>query len=754
MAKARRKYYFLYHPHYCRDQDENLLDQGESDLLREIDSKHILCRGHSAGAGVYADFMSFYDDPALNERVSVINSIKVYTDVYVWGKTGADEGYVKLWLVYAEGPGYLKDYAGISYGGAILKIYTTSPETGLPWTKVQAETAYLEHELHSADIFCLYHEEEDAFSYAGCDYAYVEIDYEPAIIMGVTNLPATNIGNLKGTLNGNIEDNGGECTERGFLYKEDENGAEDSISEKGDFPNGNYGLPVTGLKADTLYYFKAWAENKIERVYADDWESFTTTNLKPTISTQIATSIGNILAKGNGTIIDGGGLETCLQRGFEIEYEFSGNMEEYNAWVGHGFEGEIIYNPSTGKWEGTLTKIYLEEGNYSEGSFSLTLDDLTNNKTYLYRAEARNSVGWGYGSKLEFTTGTLLTRKACTCGVFTILLCAIVASIPESSVIKRRGFRWGIYNTSREYDIHEDGNFSASAIIGPIDTISFVCSNDDNVYDTIVDSAKGFKAADFKAGQLIYISATGAIDPANKGQFKIISVSEDGGTITVNVRNTLISEGPVTGVTIVELYALYIVDLDHETSYYSVAYVAIEDSLGNWTVQEGNITETKTITNPFDIEGYDKVEFYKPEREQNYKKITRRIEAEIIAEQQYIGKAGGRRVLDIPNHLIQSKENAVLIGTSYKERFKNIKSRMEIEYPTPAPFQREDTLDIGFGRIRFKKNDMGVVNFMPDGEGLMLFRYRMIMLIRKINMGYTVSKESIDYMATMELEEA
>lgn len=569
---------------------------------------------------------------------------------------------------------------------------------------------------------------------------------------------ATEIGNLRARLNGENTNWETSITTRGFKYWEDGHPTEIvTISETGSYVNGNFNL-IAGvdspqpLKSNTQYIFKAFASDGSTTKYGEEL-SFTTTQLKPTVTTQIATDIESTSVVGNGRIIDCGGLENCSERGFEVEYEFSGNIEEYNVWVGHEFIGEVIYNPSTDKWEGTLVKTYSEEGVYSEGTFALLLDDLINNKTYQYRAKAKNSVGWGYGDYLEFITDVFLTRKACVCGVFTILLCAIIAPIPDGSIIKRRGFRWGILTSAQEYDIHEDGDFQASATIGPVDTISFVKSNDDNIYDTIVDSAKGFKDAGFVADRFIDISATGGISPENEGQFKIISVSEDGETITINVRNTLVSEA-VTGVTIVELYASYIVDLDPKTDYYSVAYVAIEDNLGNWTVQEGNVAMTTTITNIFDFKGYDKVEFYKPEREQNYKKITRKIEAEVIAEQQYIEKAGGRRVLDIVNHLIQTKENAVEIGTNYKERFKNIKSLMGIEYPTPAPFQREDTLDIGFGRIRFKEDDKGVVNFMPDGEGLMLFRYRMVMLIRKIDMNYVISKEDIDYLATMELEEA
>jgi len=95
-----------------------------------------------------------------------------------------------------------------------------------------------------------------------------------------------------------------------------------------------------------------------------------------------------------------------------------------------------------------------------------------------------------------------------------------------------------------------------------------------------------------------------------------------------------------------------------------------------------------------------------------------------------------------------------VIGDGYLDDFKEIKSKMTMEYPTPAPWNREDTIDLGFGRIRFKENEKGVVNFAEDGEGLMLFRYRTIMVIRKINLSQTISKESTDYMSVLELEQA
>ena len=565
-----------------------------------------------------------------------------------------------------------------------------------------------------------------------------------------TTYNATEVGNIIATLNGKTttgED--GPILESGFEWKV-KNSSTYTVVKILDWGGETYNLKLIELEVDTFYCFKAYGKVNGRTFYGEVLE-FTTTKICPIVTTQIAIDLEAMSVTGNGTIVNCGGLETsCSAIGFEVTYTFSGTLKEYNVWKSYDFTGNVILNSGTGLWEGTLTKTYEESGIFLADVFDMLLNGLVSNKTYSYRAKAENHAGWGYGNYLAFTTDELLLRKACTIGIWTILLCAYVNPIPAGSVIKRRGFRWGIYNTAQEYDIHEDGNFSTSAIIGP-KTISFVCSNDDNVYDTIVDSGAGFLTAGFIAGKFIDVSATGALSIENEGQFKIISVTAD--TITVNVRNTLVSEA-VSGVTIIGLFALYIVDLDPETDYYSVAYVAIEDSEGNWSVQEGGVAMATTIVNPFDFEGYDKVEFYKPEREQNYKRITREISAEIISEQQYIDLAGGRRFLDIKNHLIQTKANAVTVGTNYRNRFQEIKSLMTIEYPTPAPLQREDTLDIGFGRIRFKLDDKGVVNFMPDGEGLMLFRYRMVMMIRKNDMGYTISKDNVDYMATMELEEA
>ena len=568
----------------------------------------------------------------------------------------------------------------------------------------------------------------------------------------ITN-PATLIGNHVATLNGQVISGADEIIETGFYW-----GLFDSIKymnkEVVGETSGVIYKALTDLVFGTTYFFAAYAIGESEDVYYGEILEFSTTAEVPSITTQIATDIEALSVTGNGTLLSVGGREEyCSERGFDVEYEFSGTLKEYAVWLSYEFTGNVILNLGTGLWEGTLIKVYEEIDEFMPEIYEMSLDGLICAKPYLYRAKAENSVGWGFGEYLAFTTDELLMRKACTIGVWTILLCAYVNPIPLGSIIKRRGFRWGIYNTAEEYDIHEDGNFLASAIIGPVDTISFFCSSDDNTYDTIIDSSKGFISAGFTAGKFINVSATGSLSIENEGQFKIMSVSGDGGTIEVNVRNTLVSEA-VIGVTIVELFALYIVDLTPETIYYSVAYVAIEDSEGDWSVQEGGVASAETLPNPFEIEGYDKVEFYKVEGEQNYKKITRKIFAEIIAEQQYIEMVGGRRILDIENHLIQTNEDAIAIGTSYKDRFKIIKSIMEIEYPTPAPFQREDTLDFGFGRIRFKEDGMGVVNFMPDGEGLMVFRYRMIMMIRKINLAESFAEDSVSYIANMELEEA
>lgn len=76
--------------------------------------------------------------------------------------------------------------------------------------------------------------------------------------------------------NGEVTDDGGGYTERGFEYYKDgepENVIE--IKEMGDFGKGNYGLTAEDLLSETKYYFRAYVLNATGVGYGS-WRWFTT----------------------------------------------------------------------------------------------------------------------------------------------------------------------------------------------------------------------------------------------------------------------------------------------------------------------------------------------------------------------------------------------------------------------------------------------------------------------------------------------
>ncbi len=59
-----------------------------------------------------------------------------------------------------------------------------------------------------------------------------------------------------------------------------------------------------------------------------------------------------------------------------------------------------------GTISGSLANDLTQTGTYGTGSFTRSLTGLTPGTEYYYRAKARNSAGWDYGSQMSFTAGT------------------------------------------------------------------------------------------------------------------------------------------------------------------------------------------------------------------------------------------------------------------------------------------------------------------------------------------------------------
>jgi len=194
-------------------------------------------------------------------------------------------------------------------------------------------------------------------------------------------------------------------------------------------------------------------------------------------------------------------------------------------------------------------------------------------------------------------------------------------------------------------------------------------------------------------------------------------------------------------------YSMMLIDLLPDTTYYIIAYIVVDGA-----TYEG---ELETITT--DPEGEeDEDEYPTPHfspHGQDYREVETKVFAEVLASQGVIDFSGGKKTLPITNHLIQTNPNAKTIADGYLSRFKLAKTRMTVTFPTPLPFEREDTVDFSYGALLFKEDDEGVVHFKEDGEGSAVLMDQISMIIKKINsVGLTKTLESIEYVAELDLE--
>ena len=193
----------------------------------------------------------------------------------------------------------------------------------------------------------------------------------------VVTLDASNVNQTSATLNGRLDNDGGEDCETRFAYRRVGTGSWSYTSWSGGYSNGEtFSASVSGLTPSTTYEFRAEARNTAG---ADDGSTlqFTTESppvTTPSVSTLSASGIGDTSATLNGRLDNDGG-EDCETR---FAYRRVG----------------------TGSWSYTSWS-----GGYSTGeTFSASVSGLTPSTTYEFRAEARNTAGSDEGSTLQFTT--------------------------------------------------------------------------------------------------------------------------------------------------------------------------------------------------------------------------------------------------------------------------------------------------------------------------------------------------------------
>ena len=204
----------------------------------------------------------------------------------------------------------------------------------------------------------------------------------------VSTSAVTSISTTTAVGNGNITDTGYpwyNCTKRGMVYDITSRGdpgdtapADSNYAsyeeELGSFTAGTFIRPMTGLSRGEKYYVRAYTYNAVGYKYGSEVTFYT----YPLVTTQTPTDI----IRADPTTVTLNGL---------IE------LDVVEPIVTRGFKYGLT---ETDTWDKSST------GSFSEGTYSETIDSLTDDTTYYIRAYATSTGAWGtkYGSYLEFKT--------------------------------------------------------------------------------------------------------------------------------------------------------------------------------------------------------------------------------------------------------------------------------------------------------------------------------------------------------------
>ena len=193
----------------------------------------------------------------------------------------------------------------------------------------------------------------------------------------VTTVSPSEVTSSSAVSGGNVTSDGGSAvTARGVVWSKDHNPTV-SLSTKtiDGTGTGSYVSSITGLEPGVTYYVRAYATNANGTSYGDE-VSFTTTAVKPTVTTSDATDVTTSSAKVGGNVTATGGAEVA-ERGIVWSISKNPTTSDNKKQVGNGV-----------------------------GAFTTELADLKIATIYYVRAYATNSVGTSYGEEISFTTGS------------------------------------------------------------------------------------------------------------------------------------------------------------------------------------------------------------------------------------------------------------------------------------------------------------------------------------------------------------
>ncbi|MFZ4725554.1 MAG: FISUMP domain-containing protein, partial [Paludibacter sp.] len=214
--------------------------------------------------------------------------------------------------------------------------------------------------------------------YKGCGFSVRCIKGDPLGFPVLTTTDISSISTTSASSGGNITSDGGSTiTARGVCWSTKTNPIiTDTTKTTNGAGIGNFISTISGLKASTTYYVRAYATNTMGTAYGNEVSFTTSTPVGlPTLSTTTPTSITSTSAAGGGNITSDGGL-IVTARGI--------------CW-------STAVNP-------TVLLTTKTSNGTGIGTFTSSMTGLTANTTYYVRAYATNSAGTAYGTQLSFTT--------------------------------------------------------------------------------------------------------------------------------------------------------------------------------------------------------------------------------------------------------------------------------------------------------------------------------------------------------------
>lgn len=330
-------------------------------------------------------------------------------------------------------------------------------------------------------------------------------------VVAVTTEAVKDITATSATFTGIISGDGGaEVSEYGFVWGTSTHPTTSDHKECSQAANGVFSSLITGMKANTSYYVRAYAINTAGTSYGNEHRFDTQTgviNLTTSAVSDVKPTSANI---GGNVISDGGAF--VLSRG-------------------------LCWSEEPSPTVGMATK---SDDGVGLGSFSRILSDLEPGKQYYARAYATNSIGTFYGQEVAFSTPnaiiSLITSEATLVSATTATLGCVINSVGGVAV-DLRGFCWSENPNptivESKLTIANSANAYSGKVTGlKVATKYYVRAFATNVFGTFYGNEISFTT----------FPASGTMSDADGNEYHYITIGSQSWTVE-NLRTTKYADG-------------------------------------------------------------------------------------------------------------------------------------------------------------------------------------------------------------------